>query len=99
MKRAIAGRRACSVAALVMRRRTVWFLNAVASSPLAMMRILPWSMRSRPNGGPAQPTSIWPDITCVKVDAGLPVATGFALRSYCRMKAETMAWVEAPLVE
>src|SRR5271170_137479 len=72
----MAGRRAARVAALVMRRRTVWLRNALASSPLAMMRILPWSMRSRPNGGPAQPTSIWPDITCVKVDAGLPVATG-----------------------
>src|SRR5215467_10998913 len=56
-------------------------------------------MRSRPNGGPAQPTSIWPDITCVNVDGGLPVATGFALRPYCLMKALTMAWVEAPLVE
>src|SRR5712692_9913957 len=56
-------------------------------------------MRSRPNGGPAQPTSTWPDITWVRVEGGLPVATGLALRSCCLMKAVTMAWVEAPLVE
>jgi hypothetical protein len=43
--------------------------------------------------------STWPDITCVRVAAGLPVATGLALRSYWRMKAMTMAWVDAPLVE
>src|ERR1700734_2917182 len=56
-------------------------------------------MRSGPNGGPAQPTSIWPDITCVSVDGGLPVATGLALRSNCLMKAATTAFVDAPLVE
>ena len=82
-----------------MRSRTVWLRNAAASLPDAMMRILPWSMRSRPNGGPAQPTSTWPDITWVSVAAGLPVATGFALRSYWRRNALTIAWVEAPLVE
>src|SRR5260370_35269541 len=74
MKRSTAGRRACKVAALVMRTLTVWFLSAAASWPLAMMRIFPWSMRSRPKGGHAQPTWTWPDIDCPNVAGGGRVA-------------------------
>jgi hypothetical protein len=59
----------------------------------------PWSRRSRPTGGADQPTSTWSDITWVNVVGGLPVATGFALRSYCLMKAVTTPWVDAPMVE
>src|SRR5437762_3046348 len=43
------------------------------------MRSSPLSSWSRPNGGAAHPTSTWPDITCVKVEDGLPVATGLGV--------------------
>ena len=79
--------------------RTVWPLNTAASLPLAMTRIAPSSSCFSPNGGAAQPTSICPDITCVSVAEGLPVAVGLALRSYCFMNAVTMPCVELPLVE
>src|SRR5512144_2989238 len=64
-----------------------------------MMRIFPSSSCCRPNGGADQPTSIWPDITCVRVGAGPPVAVGFALRSYCLTNAVTIPCVDEPLVE
>src|SRR5260221_12282699 len=97
MNRSTAGCRACKVAALVMRTLTVWFLSAAASLPLAMMRIFPWSMRSRPKGGPAQPTSIWADITCVNVAGGLAVATGLAFRAGLLSQAGTVAGGGGPL--
>ena len=99
MKRSIAALRVASVCALVMSRRTVCPLNTDASLPLAMIRILPSSNCCSPNGGADQPTSIWPDITCVSVGAGPPVAVGFAFRSYCFMNAVTMPCVDEPLVE
>src|SRR5260370_26932979 len=98
MKRSTAGSRACKVAALVMRTLTVWFLSAVASLPLAMMRIFPWSMRSRPKGGPAQPTSIWPDITCVNVAGGLPGATRLGLWPDFFVDDVTNCWGGGPVV-
>jgi len=52
-----------------------------------------------PNGGEAQPTSIWPDIACVSVTAAAPVATGFALTPKCLISASAVVWVEAPVVE
>ena len=64
-----------------------------------MMRILFSVAASRPNGGADQPTSIWPDMTWVKVGAGPPVATGFAAAPVLAMNASTSVWVEAPLVE
>ena len=79
--------------------RTVWPLNTLASLPPAMRRMSPLSSWSSPNGGAAQPTSTWPDITAVRFAAGPPIAVGFALRSYCLMNAVTMPWVEEPLVE
>src|SRR5690349_1834762 len=89
----------CSVCTLVMFKRTVCPLNTVASLPLAITRIFPSSSCCKPKGGAAQPTSIWPDITCVNVAGGPPVATGLALRSYCLTKAVTIPCVDEPLVE
>src|SRR4030095_16705383 len=91
--------RFCSVDRLVISRRTVWPLNTAASLPLAMIRILPSSSCCSPNGGGGQATSICPVITCVSVDEGLPVAVGFAFKSYCLRNAVTMPWVELPFVE
>src|SRR5436309_10269133 len=99
MKRSITAFFACSVCTLVMFRRTVCPLNTDASLPLAMMRILRSSSCCKPNGGADQPTSICPDITCVSVEGGPPVATGFAFKSYCFMNAVTMPCVDDPLVE
>ena len=99
MKRSSCAFLPCSVCVLVISRRTVWPLNAAASLPLAMMRICFASSWSSPNGGADQPTSICPDITCVSVGAGPPVAVGFALRSYCLTNALTMPCVDEPLVE
>src|ERR1700704_5507221 len=70
------------------------------SLPRAMILILPSSSAWMPNGGVAQPTSIWPAITCVQVGGGAPVATGLAaVRPYSLMMASTIAWVEEPTVE
>ena len=99
MKRSITGLRFCNVCTLVTNSRTVCPLNTTASLPLAMMRILPSSSCCRPNGGADQPTSICPDMTCVSVGAGPPVAVGLAFRSYCFMNAVTMPCVDEPLVE
>ena len=63
------------------------------------MRASPLSSRSSTNGATAQPTSTWPDMTCVMVAAASPVATDFALRPYSLMKRSTTIWEEAPLVE
>src|SRR4030095_9728269 len=62
--------RVASICVLVMLTRTVWPLNAAASLPLAMIRILPSSSCWRPNGGADQPMSIWLDMTCVSGAAG-----------------------------
>src|SRR6185436_5946151 len=99
MKRSITGLRVCSVCVFVISRRTVCPLKIEASLPLAMTRILLSSSCWSPKGGADQPTSIWFDITCVRVGAGPPVAVGFALRSYCFMNAVTMPCVDDPLVE
>src|SRR5512132_4666346 len=64
-----------------------------------MIRIFCSSSWSSPNGGADQPTSTCPDITCVSVDDGLPVATGVAFKSYCFMNAVTMPLVDEPFVE
>src|SRR6476659_4530178 len=89
----------CRNCAFAISNRTVWPLNTVASLPLAMMRIFLSSSWSRPNGGADQPTSTWPDITCVSVEDGPPVATGFAFRSNCLTNAVTIPFVDEPLVE
>src|SRR6185437_4932411 len=64
-----------------------------------MMRMRPCCSASTPKGGDDQPMSTWPDIVCVNVDAGLPVATGFACTPNSRMKARTARFVDEPLVE
>ena len=63
------------------------------------MRMALSSICLKPNGGEAQPTSTWPDMTAVSVADGLPVAVGFAFRPNSLMKASTIEWVEEPLVE
>ena len=63
------------------------------------MRILPSFSSFTPNGGAAQPISIWPDITCVSVAAGPPVAVGFALTPSSLAKASTRLFELEPLVE
>src|SRR5712692_11679567 len=64
-----------------------------------MRRILPSSSISSPNGGDAHPTSTWPDMACVKVNAAAPVDTGFADTLKCFISASSVTWVDAPLVE
>src|SRR5436190_13322436 len=99
MNRSITGFFACSACALAISSRTVWPLNTSASLPLAMMRIFFSSSWSSPNGGADQPTSTWPDMTCVSVDDGPPVATGFAFTLNCLTNAVTMPFVDDPFVE
>src|SRR5439155_27263547 len=89
----------CSACTLVISSRTVCLLSAVASLPLATIRIFPSSSCCSPKGGADQPTSICPDITCVSVAGGPPVATGFAFKSNCFMNAVTIPCVDEPFVE
>jgi O-antigen/teichoic acid export membrane protein len=70
-----------------------------ASLPRMRRRILPSFISFKPNGGAAQPMSIWPDITCVNVEAGPPVAVGLALTPSSLTKARTRLFVLDPLVE
>src|SRR5256885_716739 len=60
--------------ALTMIVRTVCPRSEGTSLPRMRMRILPSLSSFTPNGGAAQPMSTWPDITCVSVAAGPPVA-------------------------
>ena len=69
-----------SALALTISTRTVCPRNEGTSLPWAMMRILPSFSPCRPNGGAAQPMSIWPDMVAVNVAAGPPVAVGLALQ-------------------
>ena len=52
-----------------------------------------------PNGGEAQPTSIWPDIACVSVTALAPVAIGLALKPKCLMSASSSGVSGSAVVE
>ncbi len=79
--------------------RTVWPRSEGASLPRMRMRILPSFSSFTPNGGAAQPMSIWPDITCVSVAAGPPVAVGLALTPSSLAKASTRLFELEPLVE
>ena len=64
-----------------------------------MTRIFPCSTASTPNGAPAQPTSIWPLITCVSVAGAEPVCVGLNLTPVDFCNASTAVCVEEPLVE
>src|ERR1700722_20004158 len=99
MKRTNASLRALSALALAISTRTVWPRSDGTSLPWAMMRILPSLISFIPNGGAAQPMSIWPDITEVSVAAGPPVADGFALAPSSCTNATTMLLELEPLVE
>src|SRR5258708_29892621 len=99
MKRTSASLRLAIVFGLVMTSRIVWPRTSGASFARATILIAPSSICLKPNGGDDQPTSIWPDITWVSVEEGLPVAVGFALRPNSFMKASTIECVDEPLVE
>src|SRR5581483_4881615 len=85
--------------ALTMITRTVCPRSDGRSLPWAMMRILPALTSRTPNGGAAQPMSIWPDITCVSVAGGPPVAVGFALVPSSCTKPTTILLELEPDVE
>ncbi len=63
------------------------------------MRSLPSLISCMAIGGAAQPMSIWPDMTAVRVAGGLPVGVGFALRPSSSTKASTRLCELDPLVE
>ena len=67
MKRMMASCLVFSALALTISVRTVCPRSEGTSLPCATMRILPSLISCRPNGGAAQPMSIWPDITAVSV--------------------------------
>src|SRR5256886_468322 len=73
--------------------------SEATSLPVAMMRILPSSRRSSPNGAAPKPTSTCPVIVCVIVDAILPVDVGLAVSLYCAMSASSPAWLDEPVQE
>ena len=79
--------------------RTVCPRNDGASLPRRRMRIFPSLISFMPNGGAAQPMSIWPDMTWVSVPAGPPVGVGLALTPSSSMNASTRLLELDPLVE
>src|ERR1043166_996157 len=99
MKRLNASGRCLAASALTICTRTVWFTIEGASLPRAIRRILPSCNCWRPNGVEAQPTSIWPDMTWVRVMALAPLATARVGVPKCLINASSVMWVEAPTVE
>ena len=99
MNRLIASVRCVSTSALTICTRTVWFTIEGASLPRAISRILPSCNCCKPNGGDAQPTSIWPDMTWVRVTAPAPLATARVVVPKCLISASSAMCVEAPTVE
>jgi len=56
-----------------------------------MIRDLPLiKLRLMPNGGEAQPTSIWPDIACVSVTAAAASGDRPALTPKCLISASAV---------
>src|SRR6185437_9562668 len=99
MKRMIASCFVFNELAFTISVRTVCPRSEGTSLPCATMRILPSLSSFKPNGGAAQPMSIWPDITAVSVAAGPPVAVGLALAPSSLTNATTMLFELDPLVE
>ena len=99
MYRATTSGRRASVPALTMMVRVVWVSKPGASLPRATMRVRPACAASTPNGAAAQPTSTWPDMTWVKVAAGLPVATPFTSMPKVLARPRTTRSVDEPVVE
>src|ERR1700738_437911 len=64
-----------------------------------MRRIFPSFSACRPKGGDAQPTSIWPVMTCVSVTEPAPVATGFVAVAKCLRSASGAIGGDARAVE
>ena len=84
---------------LVRFTRTVRLRSEATSLPVAMIRILPSSARSSPNGAAPKPTSTCPVMVCVIVAAMLPVEVGLAVSLYCAISASSAAWLEEPVSE
>src|SRR5262249_28796088 len=84
---------------LVRLTRTVRVRSEATSLPVAMIRILPSSTRSRPNGAAPKPTSTCRVMVCVMVAAILPVDVGLAVSLYCAMSASNAAWLDEPVKE
>src|SRR5258706_7423806 len=61
-----------------------------------MIRILPSSTRSSPNGAAPKPTSTCPVMVWVMVAAIVPVDVGMAVRLYFAMSASSPAWLGEP---
>ena len=95
----MASRRFCRLLTLVMFTRTLRVRKDATSLPVAMMRILPSSARSRPNGAAPKPTSTWPVMVWVMVAAMLPVDVGLAVSLYCAISASRPAWLDEPVNE
>src|SRR5262249_25749209 len=85
--------------ALAMITRTVWLRTLARSFAVAMMRMRPSLAASKPNGGVEKPTSIWPDITWVKVAGTLPVAASLGSIRYSLRNRSAVMCVPDPLVE
>ena len=85
--------------ALAISTRTVCPRNEGTSEPRAIMRILPSLSSLSPNGGAAQPMSICPVITEVRVPGWPPVEVGLALSPSSSTNATTMLLEDEPLVE
>ena len=96
MKRSIAARLVFSDSVFAMLTRMVWLASCGTSPVRAITTICPSRTFCRPNGAAAQPTSIWPVITCVRVAGAPPVAMVFALTPACRSSASRIRFDEEP---
>ena len=76
--------------------RMVWLASCGTSVVRAITVILPSRMFCRPNGAAAQPTSICPVITCVKVAGAPPAASGLASTCAWRSSASRIRFDDEP---
>src|SRR5260221_10598341 len=88
--------RLCRVFTLVKLTGRVGVRSEGRSPPVAMIRILPSSTRSSPNGAAPKPTSTCPVMVWVMVAAIVPVDVGMAVSLYCAMSASSPAWLDEP---
>src|SRR5258706_10892996 len=86
----------CGVFTLVKLPRGVRVRGEATTPPVAMIRILPSSTRSSPNGAAPKPTSTCPVMVWVMVAAIVPVDVGMAVSLYCAMSASSPAGLDQP---